>query len=337
MIPEFYTRQPDWSAQIDRIVELVGRVSALEEISHNRLELRRTNRIWSVHSSTAIEGNQLSAAQVASVADGEAVLAPPRDVKEVENALVAYDALDSLDPWSVDDFLRAHRLLTEGLVKESGAFRTVGVDIVNAGGDVIHTGSRPEKVPRLISELFQWGGESGDHPLIVSGATHFLIEHIHPFRDGNGRIGRLWQTLILSRWRPVFSWMPVETLIRERQAEYYVALQSSREPEIDAAPFISYMLGVVEEALVGYGDRASARATGVGVNVGVSVGVRTPVAILELLRADPALSAAALAATLGKTSRTIERHLQTLKSQGRLRRVGSDKTGQWVVVPDEEA
>ena len=199
MIPQFYTPQPEWPNRVERIIELVGRVSALEEIAHDPVELRRTNRLMSVHSSTAIEGNQLSLAQVQDVANGDPVLAPPRDVLEVENALATYDALDSFDPWNVDDFLRAHSLLTKSLVPEAGSFRTVDVDIVNAQGEVLHSGSRVEKVPRLISELLEWGSTSTDHPLVVSSATHFLIEHIHPFRDGNGRIGRLWQTLVLSR------------------------------------------------------------------------------------------------------------------------------------------
>jgi Fic family protein len=332
VIPEFYTRLPEWGGRIERIVELVGRVSALDDVVKDKLELRRTNRIWSVHSSTAIEGNQLSFAQVEDVAKGEPVLAPPRDVKEVENALAAYDALDSFDPWDVGDLLRAHRLLTEGLVEEAGSFRTVGVEIVNAAGDVLHIGSSPQKVPRLISELFEYGSTSSDHVLVVSSAIHFLIEHIHPFRDGNGRIGRLWQTLILSRWRPIFGWMPVETLVRQRQEGYYSALQASRDPEIDAATFISYMLGVVEESLVGYEIRARSDAADVGVSDGVNVGVNLPVAILRLLRTEPGLSAAALAVRSGKAPRTIERHLQALKAAGAIRRVGSAKTGHWVIV-----
>jgi len=329
VIPEFYIPRPEWAERIERIVELVGRVSALEDVARDRLELRRTNRILSVHSSTAIEGNRLSVAQVASVADGQPVLASLRDVKEVENALAAYDALDTLDPWNVDDFLSAHRLLTAGLVQESGAFRTVGVEIVNAFGEVVHTGSAADKVPHLIAELLQWGSETKDHPLVVSSATHFLIEHIHPFRDGNGRIGRLWQTLILSRWRPVFTWIPVETLIREHQTRYYVALQSSREPEIDAAPFIVYMLNVIEQALTSYEARARFTTTYDVVNVVVNDSVR----ILELLRQNPTLSAAALAVQLGKSPRTIQRRLQALQATGELQRVGSDKTGHWVVSP----
>lgn len=328
MIPNFYVPRRDWRERIDGIVELLGRVSAIEELSGSGLELRRTNRLEAVHSSTAIEGNTLTQAQVAAVAKGEPVFAPPRAVKEVENALAAYDALDGLDPWSVEDFLRAHALLTAGLVGESGTFRSVDVEIVNAAGEVVHTGSRVDKVPRLVGELLEWGGASADHPLIVSSATHFLIEHIHPFRDGNGRIGRLWQTLILSRWRPVFAWLPTETLIRRHQGGYYYALQASREPEIDAAVFVDFMLGVIGEALAEHAT-TTLRHAHVGVNVGANVGVSE--AVLSLLRAEPTLSAAALAIRLGKTSRTIERHIADLKSAGRLRREGSAKAGRWVV------
>lgn len=330
MIPDFYTPDRAWSGRIERVVELLGRISILEELTSRAPELRRTNRINSVHSSTAIEGNELTLAQVEDVARGKAVFAPPRAVREVENALAAYDALGSLDPWSVEDLLRAHGLLTAGLVAESGAFRTVDVDIVNVDGEVLHSGSRVEKVPRLMSELLEWGSTSADHPLVVSSATHFLIEHIHPFRDGNGRVGRLWQTLILSRWRPVFAWMPTESLIRAHQDGYYAALQASRDPEIDAAVFIDYMFDVITESLESYEVRAKADATNVGVNVGEDVGVND--AVLALLRIDPTLSAVTIAEKLGKTSRTIERHLAGLKAAGRVRREGSAKAGRWVVV-----
>ncbi|MFT3877705.1 MAG: Fic family protein [Propioniciclava sp.] len=329
MIPEFYTSQPGWPERIEQIVELLGRVSAVEELSGRVPELRRMNRIEAVQSSTAIEGNSLTLVQVVGVARREPVFAPPREVKEVENALAAYDALGTLDPWSVQDFLAAHSLLTTGLIAEAGAFRTVDVEIVGTDGTVLHTGSRAEKVPRLIAELFEWGSSTPDHALVVSSAVHFLIEYIHPFRDGNGRIGRLWQTLILSRWRPVFAWMPTETLIRQRQRGYYEALQASHDPEIDAAPFITYMLDTLAESLRAYAAQLTAGASDVGISVGTNVGIDD--AILALLRVAPTLTAAEIGGRLGKSPRTIERHLASLRAAGRLHREGSRKSGRWEV------
>ena len=241
-------------------------------------------------------------------------------------AFSAYDALDELDPWSVDDFLKAHALLTNGLIDESGTFRTVEVEIVSAKGDVLYTGSYAEKVPRLIEELFQWGSSSSAHPIVVSSAVHFLLEHIHPFRDGNGRIGRLWQTLILSRWRSLFAWIPTETVIRRNQPGYYDALQRSREPEIDAAAFIDFMITIVGASVHEYEAKARADASTVGVYDGVNA------QLLALLCENPHLTAEALGPIVNKRPRTIERRLKALREAGTLRREGSHKTGIWVVI-----
>lgn len=330
MIPDFYTPSPAWPTRIENIVELVGRVRAAEELSGRVPELRRTNRLRAVHSSTAIEGNTMTLAQVAAIAEGKPVIAAPREVQENANALAAYETLGELDPWSVDDLLRTHGLLTGGLVAESGAFRTVDVEIVNSDGLVLHTGSRFSKVPRLVTELLEWARDSQDHPLVVSSAVHFLIEQIHPFRDGNGRLGRLWQTLILSKWRELFQWMPTETLVRQNQEDYYRALQDSRVPEIDAGPFIDYMLGTITDTLVSSEAQAFADSASVGVNVGVNVGVRGE--IVRLLREDPTLSAEALGGILGKSTRTIERHRRELRNAGMLRREGSDRAGRWMII-----
>lgn len=326
MIPEFYTPQPDWLERIEQIGELLGRVSAAEELSGRVPELRRMSRIEAVHSSTAIEGNTLTLAQVAGLARQEPVFAPPHEVMEVENALAAYEVLDSLDPWRVDDFLKAHGLLTGGLISESGSFRTVDVEIVARDGTVLHTGSRAEKVPRLISELLQWGGSTPDHPLVVSSAVHFLIEYIHPFRDGNGRIGRLWQTLIRSRWRPVFAWMTTETLIRQSQRQYYEALQASHDPEVDAAPFITYMLATLAGSLRSYAAQVAGKTGDGGINGGINE------KILALVAVAPTLTATQIAERLGSSQRTIERRLAELSAAGRLRRVGSRKAGRWEVL-----
>jgi Fic family protein len=212
-------------------------------------QLRRQARIGAVHASTVIEGNRLTPQQAEAVVDGNRVIAPPTDILEMRGAWAAYEALPTYAPASIADFLRAHALLMNDLVAEPGVFRTVDVEIVNADDEVLHTGSRFAKVPRLMGELLEWASGTDDHPLIVSSAVHFMIELIHPFRDGNGRMGRLWQTLLLSRWQPVMAWIPVETVVLEHQAGYYQALQASHEPDIDSAPFIDFMLGVIEECL----------------------------------------------------------------------------------------
>jgi Fic family protein len=180
-----------------------------------------------------------------------------------------------------------------------------------------------------------------EHPLIVSSALHFLIEYIHPFRDGNGRIGRLWQTLLLSRWNPLFAWLPVETVIQRQQLAYYQALQASYETDIDAAPLIGFMLAVIEDSLVSYQEAATRVVqnpiytdTDDGINGGINEGLADllDAAIAKALADDASLTAADLASALGKSLRTIERHLAKLKGAGVIRRKGARKDGRWIVV-----
>jgi Fic family protein len=249
---QFYTDQPSWADKVGRIYAALERVKISEGQNPNTLILRGQSRISSIHSTTAIEGNRLNLGEVAGVIAGAAVFGPPRDISEVSNAHAAYEALDSFEPYSASSFLRAHELLTRGLVAEAGAFRTVDVEVVNAAGEVLHTGAEPGLVPEAVRQLLEWAESTDAHPLVASSAVHFMVEYIHPFRDGNGRIGRLWQTLLLSRWNEMFAWMPTETLIHHNQLGYYQALQASHNETIDAAPFISYMLDIIEQALDQY-------------------------------------------------------------------------------------
>ena len=333
-LEKFYTDDPRWYEMIGGIHALLERVKISEEQSGDVLHLRKLSRILSIHASTAIEGNRLTLAQVTDVINGKPVWGPPKDIREVQNAWRAYNAMTGYDPWSVSDLLLAHAHLTDTLIGESGQFRTVGVAVVRGDGVVLHRGSPTEQVPALVEQLLYWGKTSEAHPLIKSSAVHYMLEHIHPFRDGNGRIGRLWQTLILSRWNPLFAWMPVETLVHHNQALYYKALQDSHAGAVDCHPFISFMLDAIGNSLYKYIDVATQTTLdvppNVGVNVGVSVGVNDQ--ILDLLRQDPWLSAKELASLLDKSSRTIERRLKMLREQGRLRRVGSDKAGRWEVI-----
>lgn len=234
--------------EIAEIAELVGHVNASFGLSTNPT-LRRTNRIRTIYSSLAIEQNTLSLEQVTAVLNGKHVIAPPKDIAEVKNAYEIYEIMDSLDPYSVDDLLRAHGVMTKGLIEESGCFRSRPVGVVDKQGNILHFGTLPDYVPGLVTELLEWVRDSEFHMLIKSCVFHYELELIHPFSDGNGRIGRLWHTLLLNQWKPMFAWLPVESMIHDRQDEYYQAINRSNN-EAESTVFIEFMLSAIKEALL---------------------------------------------------------------------------------------
>lgn len=233
---------------ITEIAELVGHVNATAGLSTNSM-LRRTNRIRSVYSSLAIEQNTLSLEQVTAVLNGKRVIAPPKDIAEVKNAYEIYEMIDSLNPYSVDDLLNAHAIMTKGLTEESGCFRSGPVGVVDKQGNILHFGTLPDYVPGLTMELLEWVEDSSIHMLIKSCVFHYELELIHPFADGNGRIGRLWHTLLMTQWKPLFAWLPVESIIHDRQDEYYAAINRSNY-EGESTVFIEFMLSAIKEALM---------------------------------------------------------------------------------------
>jgi len=232
---------------VGQISEAVGRLTILGEQARS-LRLRRINRIRTIRGSLAIEGNTLSEAQITAILDGKRVIAPPREVQEVRNALTAYDRFDTWNPGEEKDLLEAHRLLMSGLIDAAGSYRTGGVGVME-GSHVIHMAPPADRVPMLMGDLFRWLTASDAHPLITSSVFHYEFEFIHPFADGNGRMGRLWQSLILARWNPLFADIPVESLVYEHQAEYYQALQESTR-QTDCAPFIAFLLTMILETIL---------------------------------------------------------------------------------------
>ena len=234
--------------QVAEIAELVGKLTSTNQPSANPT-LRRTNRIRTIHGSLAIEQNTLSLEQVTAVLNGKQVLAPPKDIAEVKNAFEIYERLDELDPYSVDDLLTAHRIMTRGLVDESGMFRSRPVGVVDQEGHVLHFGTLPQYVPDLMLELLDWIRNSDIHMLIRSCVFHYELELIHPFADGNGRVGRLWHTLLLSKWNPAFAWLPVESMIHARQPEYYAAINASNDAG-ESTVFIEFMLSAINASLI---------------------------------------------------------------------------------------
>lgn len=234
-------------ASVAEIAELVGQFNVTQGLSASPT-LRRANRIRTIYSSLAIEQNTLSLEQVTAVINGKRVVAPPKDIAEVKNAYEIYDMLDSLNPYSVDDLLTAHAVLTKGLISESGCFRSGSVGVADNRGNILHFGTLASYVPSLVCELLNWVESSDVHMLIKSCVFHYELELIHPFADGNGRIGRLWHTLLLTQWKPLFAWLPVESIIHDRQAEYYRAINRSNDAG-ESTAFIVFMLSAIKEAL----------------------------------------------------------------------------------------
>ena len=234
--------------KIAEIAELVGHVNATAGLSTNPT-LRRTNRIRSIYSSLAIEQNTLSLEQVTAVLNGKRVIAPPKDIAEVKNAYEIYELMDTLNPYSVEDLLNAHAVMTRGLVEESGCFRSGPVGVVDKQGNILHFGTLPDYVPGLVNELLDWTRDCEYHILIKSCVFHYELELIHPFADGNGRIGRLWHTLLLTQWKPMFAWLPVESIIHDRQEEYYNAINQSNY-DGESTTFIEFMLSAIKASLM---------------------------------------------------------------------------------------
>jgi len=241
-----YTITPEILNRVAAISEAIGRLTVLTDQAR-ALRLRRINRVRTIHGSLAIEGNTLSEAQITAILEGRRVIAPPREVQEVKNTLAAYDRFDTWNPEAETDLLEAHRILMSGLIEEAGRYRRGGVGVM-AGQQVIHMAPPADRVPQLMADLFGWLAASDAHPLVASSAFHYEFEFIHPFADGNGRMGRLWQSLMLARWNPLFADIPVESLIFEHQAEYYRALQESTR-QTDAGPFIAFMLRMILDAV----------------------------------------------------------------------------------------
>ena len=233
---------------VAEISELVGKLNSTISLSANPT-LRRSNRIRTIHGSLAIEQNTLSLEQVTAVLGGKQILAPPKDIAEVKNAYEIYERLDELDPYSVDDLLMAHGIMMRGLVEEFGMFRTRPVGVVDQAGHILHFGTLPQYVPDSVMNLLDWAKSSDVHMLIRSCVFHYEFELIHPFADGNGRVGRLWHTLLLSTWNPAFAWLPVESIIHDRQQEYYAAINTSNDAG-ESTSFITFMLSAIKASLI---------------------------------------------------------------------------------------
>jgi Fic family protein len=321
------TLTPALLSRVAAIAEALGRWSARQEPSPSP-RLRRENRIHTIQASLAIEQNSLSLEQVTALFDGQRVMGPARDIQEVRNAIAAYDALPRWDPANREHLLEAHGLLMAGLIDTPGRFRSGGVGIYR-GDQLVHMAPPASRVPALVADLLGWLAASDWHPLLVSCVAHYELEFIHPFADGNGRIGRLWQTLILSRWNALLAWLPIEEVIRSRQQGYYESLGRA-DQQGDLEPFVAYQLEAIHDALRSEID--SEKGSEIGSEIGATTGAAIDARILRDLAAEPTLSARRLAERLQLSPRAVENHLAALQRQGRLRRHGSPRAGHWQVL-----
>jgi Fic family protein len=277
-------------------------------------KLRRENQVKTLAGTLEIEGNYLGEEKITAILDGKRVLGTNMELAEVEGTINAYKLLEEYKCYKLEDLLKAHSLLMRGILESAGSFRTVRVVV----GE--HIPPIPMILPHLMDELFEWLETSDEHPLIKSCVFHYEFEYIHPFLDGNGRIGRLWQSVILYQWRSIFSSLPTESLIRDNQKAYYDALQVSNMME-ESTAFIEFMLGVILDTIE---------------NVPKVVTKNVPndraFFILKYMIADSTVTIKELAELLKVNEKTIKRDIEKLKELGKVKRTGSARKGIWQVV-----
>lgn len=309
---------------ISKISEKIGEINSLES-SARHVELRRESRIKTIHSSLAIENNSLSLEQITAIINGKRVLGAPNEIQEVKNAIQAYDLLLSLDSTKEKDLLRAHALMMKDLVRNNGRYRSGGVGIFN-GQNVVHVAPPASSVPALMKDLFRWVKRADVHPLVKSCVFHYEFEFIHPFQDGNGRLGRLWQSAILKDWKKVFAWIPVESLIKKNQAKYYRVLRAC-DATADSTAFVEFLLLLIlkaAEEIVKNEKRVTVKVT-----AKVTVNQKK---ILEAVKKNPHVTLDELSKKIGISRKSIAANVKKLQEAGMLKRNGADKNGYWEIV-----
>ena len=320
-----------------KAISFVAGISAMIERYAIRLErqdslrLRRANKVKTIHSSLAIEGNTLTESQVSDLLDGKRVVAPVRQIQEVKNAIAVYDLIAELNPFDLNDLLRAHSVLMSALDERPGSFRQGGVGVFT-DNQCIHMAPPANRVPTLMNDLFAWLKGADDHLLIRSCVFHYEFEFIHPFADGNGRMGRLWQSLILGQLNEAFLVLPVESMVHDNQQAYYDAINESTK-DANSRAFIDFMLTEIHGALRAYqsGEISNGAVSGAvsGAVTGEVNGVVNQVIVY--IKANPGCRANAIAGALSIPLRTVQRYLSQLRKGSAIEFRGAPRNGGYFV------
>ena len=311
-----YTPPYTISTKILNLVSLISEELTKIELNKKQLitpKLRRENHVKTLAGTLEIEGNFLGEEKITALLDGKRVLGTNLEIAEVEGTINAYKALEQYKYYKLKDLLKAHSLLMKGILKSAGSFRTVQVVV----GE--HIPPIPMMLPKLMGELFDWLEQSDEHPLIKSCVFHYEFEFIHPFSDGNGRIGRLWQSVILYHWKEVFSAIPTESIIRDNQEEYYAVLDESGSLG-ESTSFVEFMLEVILKTL-----------ENVPKDVPENVPKDRGELILDSMRENPTITVRELAQLLKVNEKTIKRDIEKLKEENKVLRIGSARKGEWRV------
>lgn len=315
-IPPF-TVTNEITSLVAEICEIIGRLSTtINDLPSPKL--RKQNRIKTIQASLAIENNTLSIDQVTDIIDGKRVLGAPNEIQEVKNAIDAYNLLLELNPFSEKDLLKAHKLMLSELVSENGRYRKGDVGVFDST-KCIHLAPPAERVPFLITDLIKWAKFTSVHPLISSCVFHYEFEFIHPFADGNGRMGRMWQTLLLMQWKPIFAWIPVETIVKENQQQYYNAIAVCDKLG-DSATFIDFMLKCILSALKDL-EKSNQKSNR-----------KSNQKILTQIQLNPSVSIRELQELVGLSESGVKKVLRQLRNDGIIKRIGGAKGGHWEVI-----
>ena len=305
---------------VSNIMKKIGEANYFENLNRYP-ELRRKTRIRSIHSSLAIENNQLSLFQVEDVINGKIVIGEQKDIQEVKNAYKAYEQIDKVNPYSVDDLKKIHGIMTYLIEEDAGKFRNHGEAVYD--GDVEIFMAPPHKlVPTLMDNLFNWMNKVKDtiNPLILSSVFHYEFVFIHPFGDGNGRTARLWQTAILAHWEKAFTYLPIESMIKKNQEEYYKVIDNCNKAG-NSTEFIEFMLKMIDATI----DETAKNTTQ------ETAQETTQEKIIKLIKDNPSITQTQMANALGLTRDGISYNIKRLKDKGIIERAGATKNGIWII------